>query len=103
MKTFQKKIEEHEVDPLIEEEEPEKEAKDQEKTKEKEPSQTPSKLKFLQKYHREEQIIGNMDEGMQTRRRMTSTPKKNDVAPLSTILLKQVPTGLWIDGEWVRC
>ena len=50
----EKEIEEHEVDPLIEEEEPEKEEKDQGKTKEKEPSQTPSKMKFLQKYHPEE-------------------------------------------------
>jgi len=84
---LEKEIEEHEVDPLIEEE-PEKEEKDQEKHKEKEPSQTPSKMKFLQKHHPEEQIIGNIDEGMQTRRRMTSTPKKNDVALLSMIELE---------------
>lgn len=58
-------IEDHEVDPLIEEneEEPEKEEKDQEKQKEKELSQTHSKVKFLQKHHLEENIIGNVDEG----------------------------------------
>ena len=82
-----KEIEDHEVDPLIEEneEEPEKEEKDQEKQKEKEPSQTPSKVKFLQKHHPGDKIIGNVDEGIQTQRRMTSTPKKNDVALLSMI------------------
>lgn len=80
-------MEDHEVDPFIEEneEEPEKEEKDQEKLKEKEPSQTPSKVKFLQKHHLEEQTIGNVNEGIQTRRRMTSTPRKNDVALLSMI------------------
>jgi len=61
------------------------EEKDQEKQKEKEPSQNPSKVIFLQKHHSEEQIIGNVDEGIQTRRRMTSTPRRNDVALLSMI------------------
>ena len=42
-------------------------------------------MKFLKKHHPEEQIIANIDEGMQTRRRMTSTPKKNDVSLLSMI------------------
>eukprot|EP00253_Pinus_taeda_P014082 PITA_14082 len=83
----EKEIEDYEVDPLIEEneEEPEKEEKNQEKHKEKEPSQTPSKVKFLQKHHPEEQIIGNIDEWMQTQRRMTRTPKKNDVSLISMI------------------
>jgi len=92
--------EEHEVDPLIEEE-PEKEEKDQEKQKEKEPSQTPSKMKFLQKRHPEEHIIGNIDEGMQTRRRMTSTPKKNDVALLSMIE-PETFTQASKDPHWVK-
>ena len=64
----EKEIEEHEVDPLIEEEEYEKEEIDQEEEakEEEEPPHTPSKMKFLQKYHPKEQIIGNRDERMQT-------------------------------------
>ena len=82
----EKEIEEHEDDPLIEEEESKEEEIDrEEEEEEKEPPRTPSKMKFLQKYHPKEQIIGNRDEGMQTRRRMTSTPNKNDVSLLSMI------------------
>ena len=59
----EKEIEEHEDDHLIEEEEIDQEEEEEEK----EPPQTPSKMKFLQKYHPEEQIIGNRDQGMQTK------------------------------------
>ena len=77
---------EQEDDPLIEEEEPNEEEIDQEEEEEeKEPPHTPSKMKFLQKYHPEEQIIGKRDEGMQTRRRMIITPKRNVIALLSMI------------------
>ena len=63
----EKEIEEHEDDLLIEEEEPkEEEINEEEEEEEKEPPHTPSKMKFIQKYHPEEQIIGNRDEGMQS-------------------------------------
>ena len=58
-------------------------------------------MKFLQKHHPEEQIIGNVDERMQTRRRMTSTPRKNDVALLSMIKPKTF-TQASKDPHWVE-
>lgn len=58
-------------------------------------------MKFLQKYHPKEQIIGNMDEGMETRRRMTSTPKKNDVSLLSMIE-PETFTQASKDPHWVK-
>jgi len=58
-------------------------------------------MKFLQKHHPEEQIIGNIDEGMQTRRRMTSTPKKNDVSLLSMIE-PETFTQASKDPHWVK-
>ena len=81
----EKEIEDHEVEPFLEEseEEPEKEEKDEEPQSE--PSQTPSKIKFLKKHHLEEQIVSNIDEGIQTRRRMKNAPRKYDVALLSLI------------------
>eukprot|EP00253_Pinus_taeda_P022797 PITA_22797 len=87
----EKEIEEHEDDLLIgeekskEEEPKEEEIDEEEEEEEKEPPHTPSKMKFIQKYHLEEQIIGNRDEGMQTRRRVTITPKRNVIALLSMI------------------
>ena len=56
----EKEIEEHEEIEEIEEEEP------KEEEEEKEPPHTPSKMKFIQKYHLEEQITANRDEWMQT-------------------------------------
>ena len=58
-------------------------------------------MKFLQKHHPKEQIIGNIDVGMQTRRRMTSTPKKNDVALLSMIE-PETFTQASKDPHWVK-
>ena len=86
----EKAIEDHEVEPFFEqseEEEPEKEEENEETQREpqNESSETPSKIKFVQRCHPEEQVIGNIDEGIQTRRRMISTPRKDDVALLSLI------------------
>ena len=86
----EKRIEDHEGESFFEqseEEEPEREEENEESQSEpqNESSQTPSKIKFVQRYHPEEQVIGNIDEGIQTRRRMISTPRKDDVALLSLI------------------
>eukprot|EP00253_Pinus_taeda_P030706 PITA_30706 len=82
----EKEIEEHEDDLLIEEEEPkEEEIDEEEEEEEKKPPHTTSKMKFIQKYHPEKKIIGNRDEGMQTRRRVTITPKRNVIFLLSMI------------------
>eukprot|EP00253_Pinus_taeda_P013863 PITA_13863 len=58
-------------------------------------------MKFLQKQHPEEQIIGNIDEGIQTRRRMKSTLKKNYVALLSMIE-PETFTQASKDPHWVK-
>ena len=87
MKAFQKKrIEDHEVEPLFEQSEEEESEKEEENGEpQSEPSQTPSKIKFIQRHHPEEQVIGNIDERIQTQRRMIKTPRKDDVALLSLI------------------
>lgn len=62
-----KEIEEHEDDSLIEEEEPKEEEIDEEEEEEeeeREPPNTPSKTKYVQRHHPEEQIIGDKDEGV---------------------------------------
>lgn len=94
------KAEDHEVEPFMEETEEEPE-KDQEKKKQKESSQTPLKLKFIQKNHLEEKIINNVDEGIQTQRRMTSTLKRNDVAHLSMVKPKTFSKATK-DPHWVK-
>ena len=82
----EKRIEDHEVEPFFEQSEEEEFEKEEENGKpQSEPSQTPSKIKFIQRHHPEEQVIGNIDEGIQTRRRMINTPRKDDVALLSLI------------------
>lgn len=83
-----KEIEEHEDHSLIEEEEPKEEEIDEEEEEEeeeREPPNTPSKTKYVQRHHPEEQIIGDKDEGVQTRRRITITPKRKVIALLSMI------------------
>jgi hypothetical protein len=49
------------------------------KEEQEEEEQSPSKttFKFVQKHHPENQIIGDVDAGIQTRRRMTNTPRKS--------------------------
>ena len=42
-------------------------------------------MKYVEIYHPEEQIIGNRDEGVQTQRRITITPKRKVIALLSMI------------------
>lgn len=58
-------------------------------------------MKFLQKHRPKEQIIVNVDEGIQTRRRMTSTPKRNDVSLLSMMEPKTF-THAGKDPHWVE-
>eukprot|EP00253_Pinus_taeda_P008340 PITA_08340 len=84
----QKEIEEHEDDFVNEEEEPKEEEIDEEEEEEeeeREPPNTPSKVKYVQRHHPEEQIIGDRDEGVQTRRRITITPERKVFALLSMI------------------
>lgn len=63
-----------------------KEEQESEEQKE-EQTQTPSKIafKFVQKHHLEDQIIGDVDTGVQTRRRMKNTPKGSDITLRSLI------------------
>ena len=42
-------------------------------------------MKYVQRHHPEEQIIGNRDEGVQTRRRISIKPKRKVIALLSMI------------------
>ena len=42
-------------------------------------------MKYVERYHPEEQIIGDKDEGVQTRRRITTSPKRKVIALLSMI------------------
>jgi len=58
-------------------------------------------MKFLQKYHPKEQIIANIYEGIQTRRRMTSTLKKND-AYLLSMIEPETFTQARKDLHWVK-
>ena len=61
----EKEIKEQEYDFLIEEEEPkEEEIDDEEEEEEREPPHTPSKMKYVERYHPEEHIIGDKDEGV---------------------------------------
>eukprot|EP00253_Pinus_taeda_P029688 PITA_29688 len=85
---LEKEIEEHEYDSLIEEEEPKEEVIDEEEEEEeeeREPPNTPSKMKYVQRHHPEEQIISDKDEGVQTRRRITITPKRKVISLLFMI------------------
>eukprot|EP00253_Pinus_taeda_P019094 PITA_19094 len=83
----ERETEEYEDDSLIEEEEPKEEEIDEEEEEEeeREPPNTPSKMKYVQRHHPEEQIIGDKYEGVQTRRRITVTPKRKGIALLSMI------------------
>ena len=80
-----KEIEEREDDFLIEEEEPKEEIDDEEEEEKREPPHTPSKMKYVERYYPEEQIIGNRDEGVQTRKRITTSPKRKVIDLLSMI------------------
>ena len=99
-----KEIEEHEDDPPIEEEEHKEEEIDeeeQEEEEEREPPNTPSKTKYVQRHHPEEKIIGDKDEGVQTRRRITITPKRKFIALLSMIEPKTFAEATK-DPHWVK-
>eukprot|EP00253_Pinus_taeda_P021501 PITA_21501 len=81
-----KEIDEHEDDFLIEEEEPkEEEINEEEEEEKRELPHTPSMMKYVKRYHLEEKIIGDRDEGVQTRRRITTSPKRKVIAVLSMI------------------
>eukprot|EP00253_Pinus_taeda_P024108 PITA_24108 len=91
-------------DSLIEEEEPKEEVIDEEeeeKEEEREPPNTPSKMKYVQRHHPEEHIIGDKDEGVHTRRRITITPKRKVIALLSMIELETFAKASK-DPHWVK-
>lgn len=57
--------------------------KEEQEKEEQYPSKTT--FKFVQKHHPKNQIIGDVDVGIQTRRRMTNSPWKVNFALLSKI------------------
>jgi len=58
-------------------------------------------MKYVQRHHPEENIIGDRDEGVQTRRRILITPKRKVIALLSMIEPKTFAEASK-DPHWVK-
>eukprot|EP00253_Pinus_taeda_P019672 PITA_19672 len=69
----------------LKEEHKEEEIDEEEEQEKREPPHTPSNMKYVERYHLEEHIIGDTDEIVQTRRRITTSPKRKVIALLSMI------------------